>query len=552
MASNRINFVCIMLLLSGPALAFNATGLIWQQGKTEYKTRLFNNSGETTFRNAFGEALDIWSNNSTFQYEIDSSTSADPCNNSLANGISMATTSCGAAFGASVLAVHSALLVNNVRTRSRIVFNSNVNWGVFNGPIGGQIDFRRTAVHELGHGLGLGHANGVGAIMEDTIGSIEVPATDDLNGVASMYDLDSDGIGFANDNCPDDVNAGQEDFDFDGEGDECDADIDGDGVFNSAVIDQNFSTSNLDSNFFFFGGTGGQFAQTFTVGVTGVLDQVSLPVFCPSGNMQIAIRTVSGGSPTNTVLDSVTFSNTSNQGFVDIDLGGVAVTQGEQFAIVASSSTGNGNCRWIRSTISGYAGGAIFFTFGSSFGNPLAGGEDLPFSTRVNPSVIDNCPTVPNPTQEPSACNDGDGDGIFNGLDNCEFDPNPDQLDFDGDGEGDVCDLDIDGDSALNPNDSDNFDRFICSDDDADSCDDCSLGTFNVNNDGTDTDSNGICNLTDPDDDGDGVLDGTDNCPINSNPLQEDSNMDGVGDACEPGMCIPVRAANGKLAVICL
>ena len=42
---------------------------------------------------------------------------------------------------------------------------------------------------------------------------------------------------------------------------------------------------------------------------------------------------------------------------------------------------------------------------------------------------------------------DTDGDGIFDSVDNCPADPNPDQTDSDGDGQGDACDLDDDNDS---------------------------------------------------------------------------------------------------------
>lgn len=38
-----------------------------------------------------------------------------------------------------------------------------------------------------------------------------------------------------------------------------------------------------------------------------------------------------------------------------------------------------------------------------------------------------------------------------------------------------------------------------------------------------------------PDADGDGVADATDNCPNNANPDQADADADGVGDACPPG-----------------
>jgi len=41
---------------------------------------------------------------------------------------------------------------------------------------------------------------------------------------------------------------------------------------------------------------------------------------------------------------------------------------------------------------------------------------------------------------------DNDNDGVPKIDDNCPDDPNPDQADFEGDGVGDVCDSDIDGD----------------------------------------------------------------------------------------------------------
>jgi len=76
---------------------------------------------------------------------------------------------------------------------------------------------------------------------------------------------------------------------------------------------------------------------------------------------------------------------------------------------------------------------------------------------------------------------DSDGDSFVNGSDNCPDTYNPDQLDIDEDGVGDLCD----------------------------------------------------------DDDNDGVLDIVDNCPTLYNPGQEDEDLDSIGNPCDPDY-IPV------------
>jgi hypothetical protein len=48
-----------------------------------------------------------------------------------------------------------------------------------------------------------------------------------------------------------------------------------------------------------------------------------------------------------------------------------------------------------------------------------------------------------------------------------------------------------------------------------------------------DADLDGYPNMCDPDDDGDGLLDDVDNCPLVSNVGQEDVDNDGAGDVCE-------------------
>ena len=67
---------------------------------------------------------------------------------------------------------------------------------------------------------------------------------------------------------------------------------------------------------------------------------------------------------------------------------------------------------------------------------------------------------------------DWDSDGVGNGIDNCPDDVNTDQLDFDGDGAGDECDDDDDGDTVPDDADCESLDPEIPSCDGLDCGDD--------------------------------------------------------------------------------
>ncbi len=104
---------------------------------------------------------------------------------------------------------------------------------------------------------------------------------------------------------------------------------------------------------------------------------------------------------------------------------------------------------------------------------------------------------------------DEDGDGVFREHDNCPELADPDALDGDADGLGDVCD-------ACPANED-------TRDEDADGSDDC----VDLCPD--------VASTSNQDSDGDGVGDACDVCPGQADRAQRDRDRNGVGDACEPG-----------------
>jgi hypothetical protein len=128
---------------------------------------------------------------------------------------------------------------------------------------------------------------------------------------------------------------------------------------------------------------------------------------------------------------------------------------------------------------------------------------------------------------------DDDGDGLPDMLDNCPMIPNQDQKDTDFDKQGDVCDPDDDGDGTPDAQDCAPLDKNSypggpelcdCKDNNCD-------GKADENY--PDSDKDGKADCCEDDTDGDGIPNGMDNCPMNSNPDQLNTDGDLQGDECD-------------------
>ena len=112
---------------------------------------------------------------------------------------------------------------------------------------------------------------------------------------------------------------------------------------------------------------------------------------------------------------------------------------------------------------------------------------------------------------------DQDADGITNNRDNCQSIYNPVQADYESDGIGDICDLDDDGDGIL------------------DQLDTCPMGSFGWTSSAfTDFDGDGCSDtIEDDDDDNDSILDIDDSCLYGALNWTSSNPTDHDGDGCK-------------------
>jgi hypothetical protein len=149
--------------------------------------------GSTSWEQVYTGAAGVW-NAVMGNLQLTTTTSPGTTNLGTQDGINEAyfgTTIGGYNLQPNDLAITVIYYEGSTMAETDTVFKSTVSWNSYTGPLlsNGTIDFRRVAIHELGHTIGLDDINGTDplAIMDIDVSDIYYLTSDDIAGAQDLY-----------------------------------------------------------------------------------------------------------------------------------------------------------------------------------------------------------------------------------------------------------------------------------------------------------------------------------------------------------------------------
>lgn len=149
--------------------------------------------GSPSFNQTAEDALNIWNEHlAHMRFSTILASPVPPASGDDEHSCFFAMSVFGDDFGSSVLAVTLLSFRGDIYEESDTVFNSRFTWDSYRGPLrSGILDFRRVAIHEFGHTVGLDHPDENGqtlpAIMNSHISDLDTVQPDDIDGALALY-----------------------------------------------------------------------------------------------------------------------------------------------------------------------------------------------------------------------------------------------------------------------------------------------------------------------------------------------------------------------------
>jgi Matrixin len=152
--------------------------------------------GAPSFNAVAEAALNIWNQFLVhMKFAVDRNSILPPSEYDSNVSVQMSATVYGDGFGTNTLATTLLFTRDNHFMETDVTFNSKWSWDSYRGSLSnGTVDFRRVALHEFGHVVGLDHPDQaspkqtVMAIMNSIVSDIDNLQQDDINGAKSIYD----------------------------------------------------------------------------------------------------------------------------------------------------------------------------------------------------------------------------------------------------------------------------------------------------------------------------------------------------------------------------